>query len=154
MSKKKERPEAEGYNYMDTYGDLVTLLLTFFVLLYAFSSTDAGKWEMLVQAFTGRPPSSAIAVELTPVNVGAKSFTENTAGDSNQMAQDNPEAGAGGYSIYVTINNVTVESISSNAPQGQGVGNLFIPVKAGDVVAVRVINVSQNYNFVLYGIRP
>ncbi|NLF34893.1 MAG: hypothetical protein GX585_02890, partial [Clostridiales bacterium] len=39
---------------MDTYGDMVTLLLCFFVLLYSFSSVDAEKWKELVGAFSGR----------------------------------------------------------------------------------------------------
>lgn len=38
---------------MNTYGDLVTLLLTFFVLLYSFSSIDAAKWQELVMALSG-----------------------------------------------------------------------------------------------------
>lgn len=50
---------------MDTYGDLVTLLLTFFVLLFAFSSVDQAKWNSLVQAFTGMPPKTKItAIDL------------------------------------------------------------------------------------------
>ncbi|NLT17652.1 MAG: flagellar motor protein MotB [Clostridiales bacterium] len=40
---------------MDTYGDMVTLLLTFFVLLFSFSNVDAEKWKALVDAFTGSP---------------------------------------------------------------------------------------------------
>ena len=39
---------------MDTYGDMVTLLLTFFVLLFSFSTIDAKKWEDLVSSFTGQ----------------------------------------------------------------------------------------------------
>ncbi len=35
---------------MDTYGDMVTLLLCFFVLLYSISSTDQVKWENLVKS--------------------------------------------------------------------------------------------------------
>lgn len=62
--------------------------------------------------------------------------------------------GAGGYSIYVTINNVAIETIGSTVPQGQGVGNVFCPVKAGDVVTVRMSSSSQGYNIGLYGIRP
>ena len=46
---------------MDTYGDMVTLLLTFFVLLFAFSSVDDAKWNILVQAFTGSPPMRSLA---------------------------------------------------------------------------------------------
>ena len=45
-----------GANWMDTYGDLVTLLLTFFVLLFSFSTIDAQKWEALVGSFTGISP--------------------------------------------------------------------------------------------------
>ncbi|MDR2357202.1 MAG: OmpA family protein [Oscillospiraceae bacterium] len=45
--------EGGGANWMDTYGDLVTLLLCFFVLLFSFSSIDAKKWEALVGAFSG-----------------------------------------------------------------------------------------------------
>lgn len=38
---------------MDTYGDLVTLLLCFFVLLYSFSSLDASKWKAFISSFKG-----------------------------------------------------------------------------------------------------
>ena len=43
----------EGANWMDTYGDLVTLLLCFFVLLFSFSSIDSQKWEAIVGALSG-----------------------------------------------------------------------------------------------------
>ena len=49
-----------GANWMDTYGDLVTLLLTFFVLLFSMSNIDARKWEALVGSFTG---ISAIGID-------------------------------------------------------------------------------------------
>lgn len=63
--REKKGDDGGGYNYMDTYGDLVTLLLTFFVLLFAFSSVDDAKWNTLVEAFTGMPPKRVItAIEL------------------------------------------------------------------------------------------
>jgi chemotaxis protein MotB len=37
---------------MDTYGDLVTLLLCFFVLLYSMSTMDETKWQYIAQAFS------------------------------------------------------------------------------------------------------
>ncbi len=53
MIKKKNDSGPKGANWMDTYGDMVTLLLTFFVLLYSFSSVDSNKWERLVAALSG-----------------------------------------------------------------------------------------------------
>lgn len=41
-----------GANWMDTYGDMVTLVLTFFVLLYAMSSMDQTKWQYIAEAFS------------------------------------------------------------------------------------------------------
>ena len=38
---------------MDTYGDMVTLLLCFFVMLYSMSRIDETKWAALVASFTG-----------------------------------------------------------------------------------------------------
>lgn len=59
---KKGEPEEEGtgYSWMDTYGDMVTLLLCFFVLLYSFSSLNATKAAELVSAFSGSKAASAI----------------------------------------------------------------------------------------------
>ena len=36
---------------MDTYGDMVTLLLTFFIVLYSMSSIEESKWAEIVKAF-------------------------------------------------------------------------------------------------------
>lgn len=47
----RKRDEEQGGNWMDTYGDMVTLLLTFFVMLYSMSSVNEDKWAMLVRAF-------------------------------------------------------------------------------------------------------
>lgn len=50
MRKKKEYPSSCP-NWLDTYADMVTLLLTFFVLLFAMSSISSTKWQQLVTAF-------------------------------------------------------------------------------------------------------
>lgn len=49
---KKPKPEGKKYNYMDTYGDLVTLLLCFFVLLFSMSSVEESKYNALVEALS------------------------------------------------------------------------------------------------------
>ncbi|WP_312939031.1 flagellar motor protein MotB [Oscillibacter sp.] len=47
----KKRKSEGGASWMDTYGDMVTLLLCFFVLLYSMSTIDQQKWVQLVQSF-------------------------------------------------------------------------------------------------------
>ncbi|MEA4889088.1 MAG: flagellar motor protein MotB [Clostridiaceae bacterium] len=55
MKRRPKNDESSGGegNWMNTYGDLVTLLLCFFVLLFSFSNIDAEKWKALVKSFTG-----------------------------------------------------------------------------------------------------
>ncbi|MCQ2969485.1 MAG: OmpA family protein [Clostridium sp.] len=49
--KKVQRDEPSGDEWLATYSDCVTLLMTFFVLLYAMSSVDEAKMKALSQAF-------------------------------------------------------------------------------------------------------
>lgn len=49
---KKVMPEGKKYNYMDTYGDLVTLLLCFFVLLFSMSTVEEGRYNVFVEALS------------------------------------------------------------------------------------------------------
>lgn len=53
MAKLEKKAKADHSNdWLSTYGDMVTLLLTFFVLLYASSSQDEQKFQYIYQAFT------------------------------------------------------------------------------------------------------
>ena len=49
--KRNKKSGGGGANWMDTYGDMVTLLLCFFVMLYSMSRVDESKWIALVQSF-------------------------------------------------------------------------------------------------------
>jgi chemotaxis protein MotB len=42
----------EGGSWLDTYGDMITLVLTFFVLLYSMSSISQEKYQYIAQAFS------------------------------------------------------------------------------------------------------
>jgi len=53
MSDKKKEESSGAPEWMVTYGDLVTLLMCFFVLLFAFSEIDAQKFEAVMQSFQG-----------------------------------------------------------------------------------------------------
>lgn len=62
MKKKNSGGEGGGANWMDTYGDMVTLLLCFFVLLYSISTVDQNKFKAMVQSFNpnARPDQTEI----------------------------------------------------------------------------------------------
>mgnify|MGYP002509479993 CR=1 FL=1 len=51
MALKKKKSGGGGANWMDTYGDMVTLLLCFFVLLYSMSTISQDKWKAIVMSF-------------------------------------------------------------------------------------------------------
>lgn len=46
--RKKEEPQGGGASWLNTFADLMNLLLCFFVLLFSMSTVDAEKFEMLV----------------------------------------------------------------------------------------------------------
>src|SRR5262245_7264933 len=68
--KKKHEEHANHEAWAIPYGDLITLLLAFFVVMYAISSINEGKFRVLSDslnaAFRGSPKT------LEPVQVGQK----------------------------------------------------------------------------------
>lgn len=71
----KKAHKEEGGSWMDTYGDMVTLLLCFFVMLYAISAVDQTKWANLVKSLnpdevkvleTASPISESIQITEVP----------------------------------------------------------------------------------------
>lgn len=47
---RRQKKSGGGANWMDTYGDMVTLLLCFFVLLYSMSTVSEEKWMIIVKS--------------------------------------------------------------------------------------------------------
>ena len=78
----KKHKSSGGASWMDTYGDMVTLLLCFFVLLYSMSSIDQQKWVQLVQSFN--PDAVHEATEMK----GNNGQLADPAGGSGQQTQE------------------------------------------------------------------
>lgn len=51
---RKQREKPDPGTWMNTYSDMMTLLFSFFVLLFSMSTVQEEKWEILVKAFTSR----------------------------------------------------------------------------------------------------
>jgi len=92
---KKEAPKPSSPAWMATFSDLMALLMTFFVLLFSFSTMDASKWAAIVSAFTGAysvldlgsglmpmpDVSMTDAYDITPPDLIDQSMTSIAAGD-------------------------------------------------------------------------
>ena len=68
--KKRTPPQEAESDWMGTYGDKVTLLLCFFVLLYSISSVDQQKWEIIVQSFNPNAKATSQIVTDTSIEEG------------------------------------------------------------------------------------
>lgn len=64
MSKRPPKKEVNKDAWLATYSDMVTLILVFFILLFAMSSIDQEKYEMLVEAFTADAATLQLLAEL------------------------------------------------------------------------------------------
>jgi len=51
--RKKQAPKGGAPGWIVTYGDLVTLVLTFFILLFSFSQTDIVKFQQVMTSMQG-----------------------------------------------------------------------------------------------------
>lgn len=86
MARKKEEEAKKGLDeWMATYSDMVTLLMCFFVLLYASSTPDATKWQYIFQAFntTGQYVNPFVVDDEEPVEDSAVDDEGNTDTPSN-----------------------------------------------------------------------
>ncbi len=81
----KKKKQGGGANWMDTYGDMVTLLLCFFVLLFSMSTMDQQKWEELVRSFN---PDAIPEITVTEGNDGPNADPEGGEQTQEEIDRD------------------------------------------------------------------
>jgi len=84
MARKRKHEDHTNHEaWAIPYGDLITLLLAFFVVMYAISSVNEGKFRVLsdslTAAFNGAPKS------LEPVQIGEKTHGKGGEADKQQV---------------------------------------------------------------------
>jgi len=73
---------------METYSDMVTLLLTFFVMLYAMSTMDAQKYASIVESLTKQMNPQAYEQMISSSQGEGEGEGEGTAGDTEKTDLD------------------------------------------------------------------
>ncbi len=80
---KKKPPEDNELRWLTTYGDVVTLLLAFFVMLYAISQVDQQKFQLFVTGLADPFGNPAVAEGLLTDGTGlvGAAFSDAQVGD-------------------------------------------------------------------------
>jgi flagellar motor protein MotB len=114
MAKRPKKAAAEGASWMDTYGDMITLILTFFVLLYSMSTIDQQKMQYIAEAFS----SGQAADTLTEVS-GRVDPTSNPTLVYDDTLPDLRQTD-GGLTSYIDQFDMYLESIQDGGDAQQG----------------------------------
>jgi len=93
-----------GPNWLDTYADMVTLLLTFFVMLFAMSTMDASKWQTLVKAFATNKQATATIEQA--ITASPSSLSSGANFDTGQITSTS-SGGTGGNASSASNGKVT-----------------------------------------------
>lgn len=68
MRKKRNTDSGGGDSWLNTYADMVTLILCFFVLLYSMSTIDAEKYRAIANAFSEKKVTEELPESLVGDN--------------------------------------------------------------------------------------
>ena len=119
--KRNKKSGGGGANWMDTYGDMVTLLLCFFVMLYSMSRMDESKWIALVHSFN---PGYAVD-EPSQIVVPGEIANEPVTGLPSALTQDQVEAAL--EELYVSMSEYAASAgLQDMVSLSKGSGYVFI----------------------------
>ncbi|MBR2132608.1 MAG: flagellar motor protein MotB [Oscillospiraceae bacterium] len=122
MKMRKKGGGGGGANWMDTYGDMVTLLLCFFVLLYSMSNISEEKWRMLVLSFN---PDAAQTMTESSGNEGP--FADPNTQDGSGMGLSQVKIDEDLEELYeLLVTYVAQENAEESISVSKGDGKVFI----------------------------
>lgn len=144
---RRKQGIGEGGSWMDTYGDMVTLLMTFFIAMYSMSSIQEDKWAELVKAFNIHGTEKVDQIIFTVVDDGddlidnSGDLNSINPGDKDDDSDDVDFSDLYNYlkthievndmsdSIYIekgSLNNGTSDGDGTSVETKQGYENIYI----------------------------
>jgi len=122
--KKREKRAEGGASWMDTYGDMVTLLLCFFVLLYSISAVDQVKWENLVKSLNPKAAKEVSQiVNDTDIEAGEQDVP---GGTTLEKSSDQELIDAQFDSLYKDLQALKEAGDAADVDIAKGEGYVFI----------------------------
>ncbi|MCI8815514.1 MAG: OmpA family protein [Angelakisella sp.] len=131
MARKSHDDGGGGNEWMNTYSDLVTLLMTFFVLLFSMSSVNAEKWEKFIEAMNNDPDAATTQIVENKNDKEGDAPLENK-GEGDTMTPGDPSEIKDFTDLFEVLQKYVEE---------QGLQNAIEVSKSGDnVVYIRFKN--------------
>lgn len=133
MAIKKKKSGGGGANWMDTYGDMVTLLLCFFVLLYSMCTISEENWRAIVLSFNPNavqdPRQTFVGVDsgpsADPEQSGNLVITEEMSAAQKAQAQEEIESAL--MALYQTMKDYAESSGAAQSIEvTKGDGYVFV----------------------------
>ena len=115
MAKKREPQAVNTGAWLNTYADMITLVLTFFILLFAFSQINAKKYSDLANALSGGNKNKIQAPEDYQPGGDFPGTGENS-GENSSENSDNSEAEA--KESLDSLYNILTNYVSDNKLEG------------------------------------
>lgn len=120
--KRRKKGGGGGANWMDTYGDMVTLLLCFFVLLYAMSTISEENWKAVVMSFN---PDAAKDVSISEGNDGPVADPNADVGLDEGMTQEKVDQDM--EALFEELKEyVNQEGVQNNIAVAKSDGRVFV----------------------------
>lgn len=135
MAKRKPREQSSGGSWLDTYADLVTLLMAFFVMLFSSASVEETKWIQLVSSFgnaeTSETPAQIIVKPGEGANISGNATGETpNEGTSIPQKPADPSLPSDFDELYKHIKDYIEQSGQSGSIEVAKVGNnVFLRLK-------------------------
>ncbi len=113
--KRRKEEEGGGQEWLNTYADMITLVLTFFVLLYSISNVNITKLEQIAAAMQKKlGMEQAVSLDEVPEDIKYPTIGEETGGVPDSTSTESIQKMAEELREYFANYNIDAQTSSSD----------------------------------------